>query len=267
MIRRGAGLASDGLAEIATVALLGVRGTQTATRSPTACAVPSLSPLSSSARPSSAYYVTTGPRKAGRTPSRPPTSTRSSATQVRSGPTTSSTRDSARGTSTKRRYFWFGGLLALVSDLLSWLACFSALVSRKHCISDSRISQRGIKIKSTVNSKKMAPGLRPKVCGLFLCADRRRRRRRSLLRIIHARGAIPNEMGPTRCRATPALNQSADAGLQVPAVDLSLPFAPSWTWCPGGQTVSLAGGGGGGGVYLESYTREAEESNLINLKR
>jgi len=38
----------------------------------------------------------------------------------------------------------------------------------------------------------------------------RRRRRRSLLRIIHARGAIPNEMGPTRCRATPALNQSAD---------------------------------------------------------
>ena len=69
----------------------------------------------------------------------------------------------------------------------------------------------------------------------------RRRRRRSLLRIIHARGAIPNEMGPTRCRATPALNQSADAGLQVPAVDLSLPFAPSWTWCPGGQTVALAG--------------------------
>jgi hypothetical protein len=36
-----------------------------------------------------------------------------------------------------------------------------------------------------------------------------RRRRRSLL-IIDARGAIPNEMGPTRCRATPALNQSAD---------------------------------------------------------
>jgi hypothetical protein len=36
---------------------------------------------------------------------------------------------------------------------------------------------------------------------------RRRRRRRSLLRIIHARGAIPNEMGPTRCRATPALRR------------------------------------------------------------
>jgi hypothetical protein len=27
----------------------------------------------------------------------------------------------------------------------------------------------------------------------------------------------------------------------VPAVDLSLPFAPSWTWCLGGQTVTLAG--------------------------
>ena len=40
---------------------------------------------------------------------------------------------------------------------------------------------------------------------------RRRRRRRSLLRIIHARGAIPNEMGPTRCRATPALNQGREA--------------------------------------------------------
>ena len=28
--------------------------------------------------------------------------------------------------------------------------------------------------------------------------------------IVHARGAIPDEVGPTRCRATPALNQSAD---------------------------------------------------------
>jgi hypothetical protein len=60
---------------------------------------------------------------------------------------------------------------------------------------------------------------------------RRRRRRRSLFRIIHARGAIPNEMGPTRCRATPALNQSAD---------------------------EIGKGGGGGGVYSESYTREEE---------
>ena len=31
------------------------------------------------------------------------------------------------------------------------------------------------------------------------------RRRRSLIRIVHARGAIPHEMGPTRCRAMPAL--------------------------------------------------------------
>ena len=35
--------------------------------------------------------------------------------------------------------------------MLWWLACFSTLVSRKHYISDSRISQRGIKIKPTVN--------------------------------------------------------------------------------------------------------------------
>ena len=40
--------------------------------------------------------------------------------------------------------------LRRVSVLLWWLACFSALVSRKHCISDSRISQRGITIKPTV---------------------------------------------------------------------------------------------------------------------
>ena len=37
--------------------------------------------------------------------------------------------------------------------LLWWLACFSTLVSRKHYISDSRISQRSIKIKPTVNQK------------------------------------------------------------------------------------------------------------------
>ena len=28
-------------------------------------------------------------------------------------------------------------------------------------------------------------------------------RRRSLIRIVHARGAIPHEVGPARCRATP----------------------------------------------------------------
>ena len=66
---------------------------------------------------------------------------------------------------------------------------------------------------------------------------RRRRRRRSLFRIIHAR--IPNEMGSTQCRAMPALtNQPTRSapGLPVPAVNSSLPFAPSWTWCLDGQT-------------------------------
>ena len=33
--------------------------------------------------------------------------------------------------------------------------------------------------------------------------ERRRKRRRSFFRIVHARGAIPNEVGPARCRATP----------------------------------------------------------------
>ena len=28
--------------------------------------------------------------------------------------------------------------------------------------------------------------------------------------MVHARDVIPNEVGPTRCCATPALNQSAD---------------------------------------------------------
>ena len=116
--RRGAGLASDGLAEITTVALLGVRGPLTATTSQTACAAPSLSLLSSSARPSSAYYVATGPRTAGRTPSRTPTSY----PQVRIALTTSTTTDSVRGTSTKRRYFWFVGLLALVLWCLEYSA-------------------------------------------------------------------------------------------------------------------------------------------------
>ena len=39
----------------------------------------------------------------------------------------------------------------------------------------------------------------------------------------------------------PISRRDPHPGLPVPAVDLSLPFAPSWTWCPGGQTVSLAG--------------------------
>ena len=62
-------------AETAIVARPGVRGPSTATRSPMACAVLSPPPLSSSARPSSAYYVTNGPRRAGTTPSSTPTST------------------------------------------------------------------------------------------------------------------------------------------------------------------------------------------------
>ena len=39
---------------------------------------------------------------------------------------------------------------------------------------------------------------------------RRRRRRKNLFGIVHARGAIANEMGPTRCHATPCFDQSAD---------------------------------------------------------
>jgi hypothetical protein len=46
-----------------------------------------------------------------------------------------------------------------------------------------------------------APGRRRRRSLLRIVHARRRRRRRSLLRIVHARGAIPNEMGPTRCRA------------------------------------------------------------------
>ena len=55
-----------------------------------------------------------------------------------------------------------------VSILLWLLACFSALVSRKHCISDSRISQRGIKIKPTVNLKKIRVWTGPFVSATLL---------------------------------------------------------------------------------------------------
>ena len=47
---------------------------------------------------------------------------------------------------------------------------------------------------------------------------RARRRRRSLFRIVHVRGAIPNGMGPARCRATPALTSQSD-----PHPDLTMP--------------------------------------------
>ena len=80
---------------------------------------------------------------------------------------------------------------------------------------------------------------------------RRRRRRRSLFRIVHARGAIPNEVGPTRGRATPALDQSADetrtpASLYLPAMPLRRRMRRRWWWWRRG------------GVYSESYTREAQ---------
>jgi hypothetical protein len=65
----------------------------------------------------------------------------------------------------------------------------------------------------------------------------------------------------------------------VPAVDLSLPFAPSWTWCLGGETGTLAGSADCQEEEEEEFiqnrtragarflTEEEEESNLINLKR
>ena len=82
----------------------------------------------------------------------------------------------------------------------------------------------------------------------------RRRRRRSLFRIVHARGTIPDEVGPARCRATPALTSQPtrpaprplDACHQPVLADcpllglvsgwsdwlhsLAVPSAPSWTW-------------------------------------
>ena len=40
---------------------------------------------------------------------------------------------------------------------------------------------------------------------------KRRGSQRSLFRIVYARGAIPNEAGPTRCRATPALPREEES--------------------------------------------------------
>jgi hypothetical protein len=42
------------------------------------------------------------------------------------------------------------------------------------------------------------------------------RRRRSSFRIVHARGAIPNEVGPTHCRATPALTNQPTRSARPP---------------------------------------------------
>ena len=89
-------------------------GTLTATRSWTACAAPSLPPLLSSARPSSASCVTNGPRTAGRTPWGLPTWTHGMVTRGRTARRLSTTRDSLHGGSTMRKCF-----------LVWWLARFS----------------------------------------------------------------------------------------------------------------------------------------------
>ena len=81
--------------------------------------------------------VMNGPRTGGRTPWRLPTSPRGAATWRKIAPSPSTTQDSVRGTSTKRK--WFGGLLALVLWCLEHTAFLTLL------------SQRGIKIKPTVN--------------------------------------------------------------------------------------------------------------------
>jgi hypothetical protein len=47
---------------------------------------------------------------------------------------------------------------------------------------------------------------------------------RTLFRNVHAPGAIPNEMGPTRCRCMPASNKSAD-DICIPASQC-LPVMP-----------------------------------------
>ena len=58
-----------------------------------------------------------------------PSTTRTTTTGSRIAQTPSTTRDSVRGTSTKRKYFWFGGLLALVLWCLEYSA-FQTLAFR-----------------------------------------------------------------------------------------------------------------------------------------
>ena len=65
-------------------------------------------------RRTSAYCATNGPRTAGMPPWGPRTSTRGAAAWRRIAPRLSTTWDFMRGALTKRMYFWFGGLLALV---------------------------------------------------------------------------------------------------------------------------------------------------------
>ena len=79
----------------------------------------------------------------------------------------------------------------IIIPCLSSLARSSAQVSRSHRSLDSRLSQRGFLIKPTVNQK------------CYTCVG-------VYLESYTRGGAIPNEMGSARCRATPALNHSAD---------------------------------------------------------
>jgi hypothetical protein len=82
-------------------------------------------------------------------------------------------------------------------------------------------------------------------------------RRRGLLKIVHARGAIPNEMGPTRCRAKEEefIQNRTRARAR---------FLTRWRKRRRRRRRRRSS---------ESYTRagaipnEEEESNLINLKR
>ena len=56
-------------------------------------------------------------------------------------------------------------------------------------------------------------------------------RGRSSCRIVHARGAIPNQVGPTRCRATPALTSVTGGALPLQGAGLRRRHAKaSWTY-------------------------------------
>ena len=83
--------------------------------------------------------------------------------------------------------------------------------------------------------------------------------RRTLFRIVHARGSIPNEVGPARCGATPAfISQTTRPATRNKETRKRQNGAPFWRFLPGAcRRPVLVGGGGGGGVYLESYTCEA----------
>ena len=107
---------------------------------------------------------------------------------------------------------------------------------------------------------------------------RRQRRRRNLFRIVHARGAIPNEMGPTHCRGKPALiNQEEEEELTTSGNwrgkhnSLSCgarrrtrrSLIPAVT----GEASTTRAGGGRRRRSFKEHAQEEEERNLINLKR